>query len=132
MKSRNQQSMQGARLTSPPVHRISAVQITVLLAVCLASYFGSPLIAQSLFWGGMIAVIPQVYFASRLFRFSGAKAATQVARAGFAGEIGKFILAVAGFGLVFALVRPIEGWAVFAGFGGMVVIQTIGAWLLLR
>ncbi len=91
-----------------------------------------PVLAISLVAGGLIAVLPQAYFAYRVFHRAGAQAARHIARASYAGEIGKFVMAVAGFALVFALLRPIEGWAVFAGYGGMLVIQVTGAWLLLR
>ena len=41
-------------------------------------------------------------------------------------------MAIAGFGLVFALLRPLTAWAVFAAYGVMVIIQVAGAWMLLR
>ena len=41
-------------------------------------------------------------------------------------------MAITGFGLVFALLRPIEAGAVFAGYGTMLIIQVTGSWLLLR
>jgi ATP synthase protein I len=88
--------------------------------------------AVSVLCGGLVAILPQAYFAARAFRWRGASAARQIARASYAGEIGKFILSVAGFALVFAAVRPIEGAAVFIGYLAMLLIQIIGSWLLLR
>ena len=67
-----------------------------------------------------------------VFGLQGARAMQQIARNSYAAEIGKFVMAVTGFMLVFAMVRPLEGWAVFASYGVMLVIQIIGAWLLLR
>jgi ATP synthase protein I len=55
-----------------------------------------------------------------------------VARASYVGEVGKFALSVAGFAMVFTMLRPISGLAVFAGFLAMLVIQIIGSWLLLK
>ena len=91
-----------------------------------------PAVAYSALFGGLVAVIPQAWFTHRVFRRQGAQAATQIARASYAAEVGKFFMAVAGFALVFALVRPIIGWAVFAGYGVMLIVQVIGAWYLLR
>jgi ATP synthase protein I len=92
----------------------------------------NPVVALSALAGGLVAVVPQAYFAYRLFSQRGARAAQQVARAGYAGEVVKFLLTIAGFAMVFTLLRPIEGWAVFAGYIGMLSIQITGAWLLLR
>jgi ATP synthase protein I len=50
----------------------------------------------------------------------------------YAGELGKFLLSVAGFAMVFAMVRPIDAPAVFAGFLCMLGIQIFGSWRLLR
>jgi len=46
--------------------------------------------------------------------------------------MGKFLLSVAGFAVVFATLRPIDGLAVFAGYLVMLAIQITGSWLLLR
>ncbi len=125
--------MSGARLPRPPVHRISVVQIVILVVVCLALKYGvTPVLAESLLLGGLIAILPQAYFAWRVFQHQGARAAHHIARSSYVGEVGKFVLAVTGFALVFAFYRPVEAWAVFAGYGGMLIIQVTGSWLLLR
>ena len=125
--------MSGASLPRPPAHRITLVQIAVLVLLGGALYVvAHPVAAQSLVLGGLVGVIPQAYFAWRVFRRGGARAAPQIARAGYSGETGKFLLAVAGFGLVFAFHRPVEAWAVFAGYGGMLIIQVAGSWWLIR
>ena len=82
--------------------------------------------------GGLTAILPQAYFASRVFKRSGARAAEQIAHTSYAGEVGKFFLTVAGFAAIFAVVRPVEAWAVFATYGVMWVIQVTGTWLLLK
>ena len=124
--------MKGASIQQPPVHRITLAQCAILSVACLVLGLADRVMAISLFLGGLVAIIPQAWFASRLFKRRGARAASQVARAGYAGEIGKFLMAAAGFAAVFATVRPIEAWAVFVGYGLMIVIQVIGAWQLLR
>lgn len=124
--------MNGARISRPPVHRISVVQLAVLLALWGALARWNALAAMSFALGGLVAIIPNAYFAVGVFRWRGARVAQRAARAGFAAEIGKFLLSIAGFALVFGLVRPIEGWAVFAGYGAMLLLQVIGAWWLLR
>jgi ATP synthase protein I len=80
----------------------------------------------------LVAVAPHAWFALGVFRWRGASNVQRAVRAGYASEIGKFLLTIAGFALIFALVRPVQGWAVFAGYGAMLVIQIVGAWWLLR
>jgi ATP synthase protein I len=124
--------MNGARISRPPAHRITVVQLAVLLSLWVGMASWNTLTAMSFGLGGLVAVIPNAWFALGVFRWRGGSFASRATRAGFSAEIGKFLLSVAGFALVFALVRPIEGWAVFAGYGAMLVIQVIGAWWLLR
>ena len=123
--------MPGAEIARPPVHRITLAQLATLILVCLPLLAYDVVIAWSLAAGGLIAVIPQAYFASLAFRWRGAKSARAIARSSYAGEIGKFLLSVAGFAVVFAAVRPIDGLAVFVGYLAMLAIQIIGSWLLL-
>ena len=125
--------VKGAEIARPPVHRITLAQLVLLPLLCAGLWlFRGQVSAVSVLCGGLVAILPQAYFAARAFRWRGASAARQIARASYAGEIGKFILSVAGFALVFAAVRPIEGAAVFIGYLAMLLIQIIGSWLLIR
>ena len=123
--------MPGAEIARPPVHRITLAQLATLTLLCLPLLAYDQVVAWSLAAGGLIAIIPQAYFARLAFRWRGAKSARAVARSSYAGEIGKFMLSVAGFAVVFATGRPISGVAVFAGYLAMLAIQIIGSWLLL-
>ena len=125
--------VKGAEIARPPVHRITLAQLAVLPLLCAGMLLlRGQVSAVSVLCGSLVAILPQAYFAARAFRWRGASAARQIARASYAGETGKFILSVAGFALVFAAVRPIEGAAVFIGYLAMLLIQIIGSWLLLR
>lgn len=89
-------------------------------------------VSGSLLSGGLVAVLPQAYFAIRALRWRGAQSAKAIARAGYSAEVGKFLLSGAGFALVFALVRPVSGVAVISGYLIMLAVQITGSWLLLR
>ncbi len=123
--------MPGAEIARPPVHRITLAQLATLLLVCVPVGSHNPVVAWSLAAGGLVAIIPQAYFAHLAFRRRGARNARAIARSSYAGEVGKFLLSVAGFAVVFATVRPISGPAVFAGYLAMLAIQIFGSWLLL-
>jgi len=123
--------MPGAEIARPPVYRITLAQLGALLAVFLPLLAINQVVAWSVAAGGLIAIVPQAYFARLAFRWRGAKSARAIARSSYAGEIGKYVLSIAGFAVVFATVRPIDGLAVFAGYLAMLIIQIIGSGLLL-
>lgn len=119
-------------VAKPPVYIISLVQLGLMLMLCLALLYVNKVLAYSVALGALIAIIPQAYFAARVFRFRGANAAGQMARSSYGGEVIKFVLTAAGFACTFALVRPLDSPAVFAGFIGMLVIHSVGAYWVSR
>ncbi|TGD72786.1 F0F1 ATP synthase subunit I [Mangrovimicrobium sediminis] len=123
--------MKGAEIARPPVHRITLAQLAILTCACLLTLAHDTVMTQSLAAGGMVAIVPQAYFATLAFRRRGAGSARMIARSSYAGEVGKFALSAAGFAVVFATLRPIDGLAVFAGYLAMLAVQIIGSWLLL-
>lgn len=123
--------MTGAEIARPPVHRINLAQLVLLVPISLGLLAMDRVIAYSVFSGGMVAIVPQAYFAVLAFRWRGAQSASAIARSSYVGEIGKFVLSIAGFALVFAVVRPIDGPAVFMGYLVMLVTQITGSWMLL-
>ncbi|MDG2273038.1 MAG: ATP synthase subunit I [Halioglobus sp.] len=124
--------MTGAEIPRPPVYRVIWFQLALLVSATLCLLMIDKIVAYSAFSGGLIAIVPQAYFARHAFRWRGATSAQDMARASYTGEIGKFLLSVAGFALVFAMLRPLSGPGVFAGFLAMLAIQITGSWLLLR
>ena len=123
--------MPGAEIARPPVHRITLVQLALISSLSLFLLAFDRVFAYSVLSGGLIAIVPQAYFAVLAFRWRGARFARAVAQSSYAGELGKFLLSIAGFALVFAVLRPIDGPAVFVGYLAMLFIQITGSWLLL-
>ncbi|AYC35170.1 F0F1 ATP synthase subunit I [Pseudomonas cavernae] len=100
-----------------PVFPVLLIQlIVVLLAATLLWQFRSPVAGYSGLCGGLIAWLPNLYFAHKAFRFSGARAAQAIVRSFYAGEAGKLILTAVLFALTFAGVKPLEALAVFGVF----------------
>ena len=124
--------MAGAEILRPPVHRITLVQLAILVLLCLILLGSDKVRAYSVFSGGLIAILPQAYFAALAFRWRGARSARAIARSSYAGQVGKFLLSVTGFAVVFVALRPIDAPAVFASYLLMLMIQITGSWLLLR
>lgn len=124
--------MAGAQIKRPPVFRITVLQFLVL-AISSALIAGLEFVwAYSVFSGGLVAILPQAYFAAGAFRWHGALSAQAIARSSYAGMVGKFVFSAAGFAVIFATLRPISGLAVFVGYLAMLLIQILGSWLLLR
>ena len=124
--------MAGAEIFRPPVHRITLAQLASLVLLCLILLASDKVRAYSVFSGGLIAILPQAYFAVLAFRWRGARSARAIAHSSYVGQVGKFLLSVAGFAAVFVALRPIDAPAVFAGYLLMLAIQITGSWLLLR
>jgi len=122
----------GGGIAKPPVHLISLAQLVILVGACSLLGMVDQVFALSALCGGLIAVLPQAYFAARALRQLGARSALAMARDSYTGEVAKFMLSVVGFAAVFILLRPVSGVAVFAGYLGMLAVQIIGSWWLLR
>ena len=67
--------MTGAEIARPPVHRITLAQLGLLVLLSLLLLAWDRVVAYSVFSGGLIAVVPQAYFATLAFRWRGARAA---------------------------------------------------------
>jgi ATP synthase protein I len=86
---------------------------------------------MSLLAGGACNIVPQAWFAFRVF--GNRRRGTAAARAAYGAEAAKFMLSALGFALVFALLRPVAAPAVFGGFAAMLFVQVAGSvWLLRR
>ncbi|MBD1553169.1 F0F1 ATP synthase subunit I [Pseudomonas typographi] len=105
-----------------PFHRwavfpilLAQLVVSLLAAVVLWQWQGT-VSGYSGLMGGLIVCLPNVYFAYKAFRYTGARAAQAIVRAFYAGEAGKLILTAALFALAFAGVKPLAPLALFGCF----------------
>lgn len=104
-------------------------QLITALIVALALWFFRGWIASySGLLGGLIAWIPNSYFAYRVYRYSGARSARAIVTELYAGEAGKLILTAVLFIAVWLGVKPLD---VAAVFGGYLAVLAVGASALL-
>ncbi len=66
--------------------------------------------------GAGIAVVPNVYFALRVFDMSKGRNAGSTLRAMFVGAVGKFVVTMVLFWLAFMFLSPLHAPALFGGF----------------
>lgn len=124
--------VRGRPIAIPPAYLISLLQLMILLPACLLLSLSDQSWGLSALCGGLVAIIPQAWFAVRAFRFKGAINTRLAVRSMYAGEVGKFLLSATGFAALFILLRPVFAPAVFGAYLIMLVLQIAGSWLLLR
>lgn len=96
-----------------PLTLIAQVGMSLLLAIALGMSAGRT-VGTSALLGGIAAFAPNAFLAARLMSAD----IESLMRAAWIGELGKLLLTVLLFGLIFALVRPLSVPAVFGGFLG--------------
>jgi ATP synthase protein I len=108
-----------------PVFPVLLAQLIVLALAALLLWQWLGMVAgYSALLGGLIAWLPNLYFAHKAFRFSGARAAKDIVRSFYAGEAGKLILTFVLFALTFAGVKPLEAPALF----GVYLLTLLVSW----
>lgn len=109
-----------------PVTLLAQVCVSLVVAAVLWGWMGE-VAAVSALLGGVAVVIPNGFLAARLLQPSRDESAGAMLRAAWIGEIGKLLLTVLLFGVIFGVVRPIEPLAVFAGLiaAQLVVLGTL-------
>jgi len=100
-----------------PVFKVLRAQLTVVILISLVLLVWQGWAAgYSGLLGGVIAWLPNLYFAQKAFRYSGARAARDILKSFYAGEAGKFVLTAVLFALVFAGVKPLNAPTLFGVF----------------
>lgn len=107
----------------PPVFRVTVIQCLVLLVAAIGLVFVDKTTAWSAVSGGLVAVIPHLYFTFYAFRFMGARSSREIARSFYRGESGKFVLTLVGFAGVFIGFPQCDPLIVFTGFISMLALQ---------
>ncbi len=129
--------METRTLNRLPFHRwavfpLLMVQFAVFLLAALGLWrWHGAVSGYSGLCGGLIIWVPNLYFAYKAFRFTGARSAQVIVRSFYAGEAGKIILTAVLFALTFAGVKPLAPLAVF----GVVLLTQAVSWfspLLMR
>lgn len=105
------------RIARPPLFKIFAIQLAVLLAATITIFFPFDWVdAYSALAGGLISIVPNAYFARQAFRYSGALYAREVNQAFYRGEVGKYLTTVILFAVVFAALSPLNVLFLFLAY----------------
>lgn len=104
------------------VRRLLLVQTLVACVVPAALLPFGTNAALSAAAGGLASLIPNLYFASRTFRYSGARSAQKIVRSFYSGEAIKLIMTALIFALCFKYLKTLN---VGALFGGFIMVQSV-------
>ena len=116
----------------PPVGRLLILQIAILLLVSAGCLLESPVSAYSALCGGLAFYIPNSIFALRFFQNRGARQASALFVVMMAGEMFKLTATAVLFSATLLLIRPINGPALFLGFGTMILSQVLTPFVFSR
>lgn len=104
--------------------------ITLILAVLSGLVF-SINAASSALLGGLVCIIPNACFASKVFKYQGARAAKQIVNGFYKGEALKIIVSIFLFTAVFVLCR-ITPLAFFASYIIVLMTHWFAPWIIVN
>lgn len=113
-----------------PLVQWIAVELGLVLLISLGWSFESRLAGYSAIVGGLIFVIPNAYFAHRMYRYQGARHARLMVGNMFRAESIKLALTAVFFAAVFILMEPVHVPALLFTFAVMVVLGPVLRWLI--
>lgn len=104
------------QLSKRGIVRLWLVQLgaTLVLVVLCAAFYGANAAGSALL-GGMVYIVPNAYFARKLFKYQGARSAKKIVNSFYKGEAIKMILSIVLFTAVFMWVK-ITPLAFFASY----------------
>ena len=122
-----------ARIQRPQVQRLLMVQLaTVALISAVAAVTSGVPGTSSAALGGLVAFLPNVFFAWCVFRTQGARHSKVIVNNFYRAEAGKFGLTAALFTLVFIAVPPSNPTFFFGAYVVTLFVHWLGPWLVKR
>ena len=112
-------------IKKPSVYRVAITQISVLTPLCLLLTQYDKTAAFSAFLGGLLSLLPQAYFTLSAWQHTGARSSQWVARGFYRGEVGKYVLTMVGFAVVFSRVENLNVLVLFGAYICMLILQFV-------
>jgi ATP synthase protein I len=98
-----------------PVTLLAQACVSIVVVAVVWAGFGS-VAAVSAALGGITAIVPNAFLAARLLMSMRDLGHQAMFRSAWIGEVGKLLLTVLFFAVIFKAVRPLSPLAVFGGF----------------
>lgn len=95
--------------------QIGIALITVIICAAVTYLFWGVDHAKSAIFGGLIAIIPNMYFAHKAFKYAGARSSKKVLESFYGGEKMKMVLTAVLFALAFKflVIEPVPFFGIF-------------------
>lgn len=100
-----------------------------LAALCLL--MGGTKAAYSAILGGIVCMVPNIFFARSLFRYQGARSAKKIVNAFYKGEAIKIILSIVLFAIVF-IIGNINALAFFITYIVVQMTFWVAPWIIIN
>ncbi|WP_251975835.1 F0F1 ATP synthase subunit I [Salinicola avicenniae] len=122
-----------AKLPRPRIAFLILIQCGIVMGLTLIAWgVRDRETALSALTGGLVAAIPNAFFAWRAFRHQGAAQARNIVKSFYQAEAGKFGLTAVLFTLAFVAVPPSNPAFFFSAYVLTLLAQWLGPWLLRR
>ena len=113
-------------IKAPPIYIAFLIQFLFCVMAALVTFLLLDGVASySILLGGLISIVPNGYFAWKVFRFRGARNTPLIVKSFYAGETGKLIMTGGFFALVFAGIKPLNELAVIVSFILTIIVGLI-------
>jgi len=93
---------------------VQASVAAVLVVICAVTL--GVVAAYSVLLGSLIALLANVYFTYKAFKYFGARSVPAIIQSFWAGQVGKMFITAALFALVFIAVKPLNVVLLFVGY----------------
>ena len=107
------------------IWRVLRLDAGLLVLATGAAALVEPDAGRSVAMGGLIFLLPHAWFAERVFRRQGARAAREVAQGFYRAEAGKFLVTAAGFAAAFASLGPGQAGLLLGAYGVLYVVNSV-------
>ena len=108
-----------------PIWRVLLLEAVLLGAAVIAAWMVDPAMARAIAMGGLVFLLPQAWFAERVFRRQGARIAQEVTQAFYRAEAGKFLLTAAGFAVAFTVSGSAQAGVLLGTYVVLYVVNSV-------
>ena len=103
--------------------------VLLLTVFCVIAFSNNS--ACSALLGGLVGIVPNAFFAIKLFKYQGARAAKQIVNSFYKGEALKIVLSIFLFTLVFIFCK-ITPLAFFASYVLVLMTHWFAPWIIVN
>ncbi|MCK5880335.1 MAG: ATP synthase subunit I [Sinobacterium sp.] len=106
-----------SRISKPNIRPIMMTEMAAAFIIAsILVLFSQIEVAKSIIIGFVCFFLPNIFFTLRVWRYTGAKYARQVARSFYVAEAGKYSLTIVCFALSFKLAQPFNVAILFTSY----------------